>query len=196
MMTSSETSEEPISFEESGVTFGYFNRNYCFRIEKSDFYKNTLQQHGIKTTEFLLLRDNKLFVVEAKTSTPNPSSKDLHKTCSICDNKTTGWNIYLDALLKKYNDTLSMQVLLNLNRLDNTNVLPSNFIFNWQDIPIYLVLVITSEEEHYRNKDFINHIQILLRQKMKSLLKLWNVELLVLNKEMAIKRKFILQNQG
>lgn len=196
MMTPSETSEELISFEESGVTFGLFDRNYCFRIEKSDFYKNTLQRHGVKTTEFLLLRDNKLFVVEAKTRTPNPSSKDLCKTCSICKNKTIGWDIYLDELLKKYNDTLSIQVLLNLNRLDSADVLPSNFTFNWQDISIYLVLVITSEEEYYRNKDSIEHIQILLRKKMKSLLKLWNVDLLVLNKDMAIKRQFVLQNQS
>jgi hypothetical protein len=65
-----------ITIKESGMIFGPFSDEHCFYIEKSDIY-NTIQ-NGLQIAEFLLVQPDKnsLLVVEAKSSSPNPTNVD------------------------------------------------------------------------------------------------------------------------
>lgn len=54
---------------ESGMIFGPYPDGECYHIENSSVYKRN--QEGMKMVEFLLLRDNKLWFVEARSSTPH-----------------------------------------------------------------------------------------------------------------------------
>ena len=60
---------EPIV--ESGMQFGLYSDENVFRIEKSPQYQQKLMPNGVKSCEFVLLRDNTLFFVEAKTIVDN-----------------------------------------------------------------------------------------------------------------------------
>lgn len=66
------------SVEESGMTFGpYPNRN-CYHIEK--FVKDSLKpNHGMKIVEFIVVHNEKLCLIEAKTTQPNPKSSKDHE---------------------------------------------------------------------------------------------------------------------
>lgn len=65
-----------ISIEESGVTFGPFPVDDCYRVETCDAYKTIMD--GVMMAEFLLIRDNgkgrRMWVVEAKSSSPKLST--------------------------------------------------------------------------------------------------------------------------
>lgn len=68
------------------MIFGEYDKNDVFYIEKSEIY-NKLKLESIKTTEFILLRENKILLIEAKTSTPNfemyKESDEKRKNISI-----------------------------------------------------------------------------------------------------------------
>lgn len=185
-----------MQIEESGVVFGNFNEEMCFHIEKANFYKNKLKDDCIKSTEFMLFKDNpaRLFIVEAKTTAPNVSSQELKKKCKVCEQQCKAWDLYKHEVETKFSHTLTMQSLLYLDRLEEDGI-PSRFTStSWKkDLEIYLVLVITSDDKWYKNKDYISQIQEALRKQCKPLLRLWNAELLVYNKEMALKKKLIVQ---
>ncbi|MBF0371463.1 MAG: hypothetical protein HQL52_18640 [Magnetococcales bacterium] len=61
---------EPII--ESGMTFIGFPEEACFRIETSTAY--TRRQQNRPIPEFLLLRDSQIWIIEAKSSSPNPNN--------------------------------------------------------------------------------------------------------------------------
>lgn len=67
-----------ITIIESGMTFGPFAETHCFKIEDSPLHQSA--QPGIQIAEFLLVRDGnenkppQVWIVEAKSSTPNPGS--------------------------------------------------------------------------------------------------------------------------
>lgn len=54
---------------ESHMEFGEFEESNVFHIEESSQYK-LIKTHGVSCCEFILLRDDKLFLVEAKESCP------------------------------------------------------------------------------------------------------------------------------
>lgn len=63
---------------ESGMTFGPFADTHCFQIENSPLHNAA--QPGVQIAEFLLLKEGQVnrppqvWIVEAKSSTPNPDS--------------------------------------------------------------------------------------------------------------------------
>ena len=59
-----------IFFEESGVSFGSFPRDDFYKIEHSKGHKSL--GNGFKMVEFTYLKNQKMFMVEAKSSIPNP----------------------------------------------------------------------------------------------------------------------------
>lgn len=87
---------------ESGMTFGPYPAGQCFHIEKSDFYQRV--QEGVKTAEFLLLKQQKdkapvVWVIEAKSSCPRelPSYIDDIRT-----KLTNAFLLCLAACLKRH----------------------------------------------------------------------------------------------
>ena len=58
---------------ESDMTFGPYPEGTCWHIEKSRTYAKNKQDVSI--AEFILLRDNTLWIVEAKSSSPQPGTQ-------------------------------------------------------------------------------------------------------------------------
>lgn len=61
--------------KESDMQFGDYPPNTVFHIEKSDAYAK-INNKGVKIAEFILFQNSKLYVIEAKTTAPNPNNKE------------------------------------------------------------------------------------------------------------------------
>lgn len=59
-----------VIISESDMQFGEYEQEQIFQLEKSSQYTKKLRPNGIKSCEFILRRDNKLYFVEAKKSCP------------------------------------------------------------------------------------------------------------------------------
>ena len=53
---------------ESGMQFGKYTEEQVFPLEKSIQYTEKLMPNGIKSCEFILRRERKLYFVEAKST--------------------------------------------------------------------------------------------------------------------------------
>lgn len=62
------------AFVESRITFGPYEKDTCFRIEKSNFLKETSKKFSFKIADFTLIQKNNdgstVWIVEAKESCP------------------------------------------------------------------------------------------------------------------------------
>ena len=67
-----------IEITESRMKFGPFPREDLFYIEKSEIYKNL--GSGVKIVEFVLLKEDKLLIIEAKSSSPRSINQEKFKT--------------------------------------------------------------------------------------------------------------------
>lgn len=64
-----------MSVVESGMTFIIKNEDNLFYIEKSQLYKG-LSTNSIKIAEFLYIDDKTCYIIEAKSSSPNPNNSE------------------------------------------------------------------------------------------------------------------------
>lgn len=190
---------------ESGVSLGNFNDQDCFHIEESKIYKNLLP-YGIKTTECILVKNEKLLFIEVKKSAPTVEVSSKCKECKqlilekqscvACQQRVSPWNQYVAELETKFQHTLVIYLLACIGRYeldsDESEVISyQNQQMNLRDREIILLLIITTEQEWALNKDNIEQIQSQLRRQLNPLLKLWRAELVVLNRDMADKKHLI-----
>jgi hypothetical protein len=84
-----------VRIEESGLLFREFDDSDVFEIEKSVLYR-ALHEGGVKTVEFWLIYDeNKLLLVEAKSSSPNPENSE-------------GFELYIAETAEKFVHSISL----------------------------------------------------------------------------------------
>lgn len=98
---------------ESGMEFGEYNEANVFRIEKSSPYK-MIRSQGVSCCEFILLRNDKLFLIEAKASCP-------HAARSNCPTRTEPKNSertedFVRKITKKMRHTLEFYSSVLLKR--------------------------------------------------------------------------------
>jgi hypothetical protein len=95
-----------ITIPEPGMTFGPFEDNGCYHLEKCAAYK-AIMPDGIKMAEFLLIQDRggkpHLWIVEAKSSSPHP-------------NNSTRFTDYVGELASKLTNGLSLGIATYLKR--------------------------------------------------------------------------------
>lgn len=173
---------EPIV--ESGLTFGPFPAGHCFYIEKSKTYQQI--KEGVKVAEFLLLRPspqggetNRIWVVEAKSSAPKPSSRiDFDK--------------YIEEIRAKLTNSLTLIMTACLKRHPQAHAeLSDNFKqLNLASIQFILVLVIGNFQD-----EWLPPLQDALTKVLHPTIKTWALgtpAVLVLNEDMARQRKLII----
>ncbi|MGI2910643.1 hypothetical protein [Vibrio alginolyticus] len=148
-----------VSITESGVIFGNFAPDNCYQIEHSQGHSSLGQ--GFKMVEFTFLTDQKLYVIEAKSSIPNPQT-DLSKYDEF-------WN----EIFEKFENALLLQMMGYVRRNEHSaNELPQNLkTMNWEQISIQLRLVIPKVPDG----EALNQITLKFRQRMLKLKKLWNI---------------------
>ena len=75
------------------------NSGKWFYIEKSEQYQKTLKPSGIKSCEFLLLRNKMLLFIEAKKTCPN------YFEASSTEEKKQKYEKYVNDIVQKMKDS-------------------------------------------------------------------------------------------
>ena len=169
-----------MSVVESGMTFIIKNEDNLFYIEKSQLYKG-LSTNSIKIAEFLYIDDKTCYIIEAKSSSPNPNNSEERYDEYIEEIKAkfiNAYSIYIANRLQRHtqNDFNEMQ-----KPFQNLNLKSQTFSF---------VLII---KEH--KTDWLSPISDSLKQRIKVFLKSWNIkdaDVKVLNEEIARDKGFII----
>ncbi len=174
-----------ITINESDMEFGTFQKEKVFRMEDSRLQHSFGE--GVKTVEFVLLKDrDKLLFVEAKKSCPNRDNRYENK------GKTEKFEEYFSDISDKFVDSLQMMLNIFLDRrtvnLDEVgshitdekiySILKFRFVLVVKNAVDIAWLAGPKEELEAR----------LLRWK-----KLWNIEVIVLNEELAVRYGIVLK---
>lgn len=158
------------------MNFGEFDEKDLFYIEKAKIYKKL--GDGIKTVEFVLKYNEKsIMFLEAKESCPNAANRTESKEkeikfeeyySSVTEKFVSSLQIYLATLLDKYQDI--SEVGENLQNVDGL-----------KNIQLKFVLVI----ENAKDVTWLAGPLAELKARLLQIRKIWDVEIAVLNKELA-----------
>ncbi len=171
-----------ISILESNMTFEpYKKENACY-IEKSQIYKAL--GDGIQIAEFILLLENKLIFIEAKSSSPQPSSLDN-------DKKKRFEEFIKEEIATKLINTFNLFLSANLNVIesdtaDNINLIQVENLKNY-NLKFYLVIKGHKDE-------WLPPIKNALERELLEYRKIWKIDVNVLNEKLAIRHKLIQPN--
>lgn len=166
-----------IEIPESGMTFGPFADDNVFCIEKSKIYLKLQQK--LQIAEFLVrMKNDSIWIIEAKSSSPNPKNKMSEKK----------FDEYITEISKKLINALTLTVAIIINRHDDAiNEIPPNLqnsIKNGNTIKLFLIIKGHDEE-------WLIPIQDALSQKLYLDIKIWRFAIAVMNDEMARNEKLI-----
>ena len=167
---------EQITIYESNMTFGAYNQEDVFHIEKSEIYKELQDgSSGIKTVEFILLKNQNLLFVEAKTSTAN------YAGASTSEEKKKKREEFIQEITQKWMDSLHIYCSLILKRIHSSEFsekLSTEEVVTGNFVPILVV------KNGY--KASLIPLRDLLWEKLKEERKIWNIQnILILNEEQA-----------
>jgi hypothetical protein len=168
---------------ESGMTFGPFLEEHCFYIEKSNAY-NKLQS-GVKMAEFFLIQPDKnmLLVVEAKSSSPNPTNKESEHQ----------FRDFIIEIAEKLSNALTFGLALSLERhADHKDEISRSFKdVAYDSVEIVLLLVINGYK-----KEWLVPLNEALQKKLKSTCKIWPLKVVAINEKIAQKYNLIQQTMA
>ncbi len=155
---------------ESDMKFGPYPEDNCFHIEKSRIYEEI--QQNVKMAEFLLLRSQKLWIIEAKSSTPRPETQPNFDT-------------FIEEVREKLSNALSLGLALCLKR-HQYEKLPKAFQeLNLANVEFRLILVVNGHQEAW-----LPPLQDALQKSLNTTLKIWGIEamaVIVMNEKYAQK---------
>ena len=163
------------TIHESGIDFGPYQEENLFPIETSKLY--AALGDGLKTTEFVLRQNRNVIFVEAKTNAPNPENRDSSTEkrrrfeqfyTEVPDKFVDSLGVYTAALLKRYADISEI----------GANLRPSDLA----DAKIIFALIITNPAAQI---DWLPPMKAELEHRLSRWLKIWNVEVVVCNQELA-----------
>ena len=156
---------------ESGMSFIADN---SFHIEESNLYKGLGK--GVRSVEFLRIKDNKLLFIEAKRSFPNPNNPDIENM--------ERFQLEIDEVCEKFIHSLNLLFSIEVGVLDS--VFESDFILP-EKIVLEFVLVIKNHEMKW-----CKLVQDKLTTNLpKYIIKIWKPIVYVINYENAARWKLI-----
>jgi len=205
-----------IDYIESGMDFSplFEGETNTIYIEKSNFYNKINSGGGIKTVEFLHMRQHKqrvqLYFIEAKKSAPNPENPRSHYDCDYCQScpkqpenvsvhtntsaefceecpKNT-LNLFCNKIYVKMQHSLGLYTskLLDINPDINNDFPPCFNETSLDTCDILFLLVIKGHNEQWCAK-----LRPVLIQKLSPLLRIWNAQVIVIGDDEALCRGFI-----
>lgn len=165
------------SIRESDMEFGEYCEEDLFHIEHSDIL--SALGEGIKTVEFILKKNgNQLMFVEAKKSCPNPQNKEESRE------KTKKFEKYFSDITDKFYDSFQVYLASLLGRYNDTEEVGSSIrrVEDFKKFEMRFVLVVKTA-----HLDWLAAPKAILEERLFALRKIWNIKVLVLNEEMAVK---------
>ena len=165
---------------ESGMTFGPYDKNDVFRIEKSELYQKVFI-HDLRTLEFVIWHNENLVFLEAKTSTPD------YRNTNESDEKKKKYKKFINSIAEKFEDSIDLYFSLITGRQIDSDFSEKLLKLDYSKINIVLVVVIKNAYGesliHYKDK-----LNTMLRVKMK----VWNIKnILLIDEETAQKKGFV-----
>ena len=161
---------------ESGMNFGKYDEKNLFHIEKSEIYKKL--GDGIPTVEFILkYNGNNIIFLEAKKSCPNATNRYESKE------KERKFEEYYDSITEKFIASLQIYLAAIMDRYQDTSEIGDNLqsVNNMKDVKLKFVLVIKNAEDI----TWLAGPLAELRARLLKIRKIWGVEVMVLNEELA-----------
>lgn len=159
-----------MTINESGMVFGPFNEKQVYQIEKAEAY--TSLGKGVKAVEFIYRKNkDKLFFVEAKKSSPMPSSQDF--------------SAFIEDIAEKFLHSFNLWLTLKLNLRKDSSA-DKVLAVSVESQAICFVLVINGHEE-----EWLPPIKAALERKMMAEIKIWHSAIIVLNDKLAERKKLI-----
>ena len=145
-----------MSFVESNMLFS-FDKQDTYRIEQADIVR---EQTEIKACECFALVNGRMILIEAKSSSPNPTNK-------------VDFNKFIEEISQKFIDTLLLFNALSIGRFGEVekNKMPDNIqhvSLATLDYALYLVV-------HGNKLEWMQPIQDELKLRLKHNLKLWHI---------------------
>lgn len=156
-----------VTILESGLNFGEYTETNLFYVEKSTIYQSL--GDGIRTVEFALYKDNVILIIESKSSSPKP-------------NNLYDFDAFINEIYEKFFHSIDLYFAIVLGRLDdNKKDMPDNFKkADYSITKIKLLLVINGHKI-----EWLPPISEALRQKLRMQIKIWRLEVAVINHELA-----------
>lgn len=168
-----------VTIVESDMQFGEYKEEQVFQIEKSEQYTKKLRQQNVRCCEFILLRSNKLYFIEAKASYPNPQN------AKSSDEKKAQYLKDIQEITEKMRHSLNLYANILLNRYSQEGV--SDVMKNVENLEIRLILIIKNAKETW-----LAPLQDVFRKELKVEMRIWKItDFFILNEEMARKKHFI-----
>jgi hypothetical protein len=146
-----------------------FNTDCAFPIEESQAYKNVC---GVKSVEFVRIKDAKILLVEAKTSIANPDNSDVPFTEEV------------EKICDKYIHSLNLLSAIRMRVFED--MLPHIFYVT-SKVSIKFILVIRDHK-----LDWCRPVKMKIEQTLPQYLKnIWKPDVFVINQDTAKKYKLI-----
>ena len=155
-----------------------------FYIEESDLYK-ALKGKGVKTVEFVALKqrerkENQLYFIEAKKISLDPLGNEIPEKKSEAEQEYQAW-------CNKFTHSLNLIVARKLElRKHMKHEFPEKLAGNIDNCRIIFVLIFNG-----RSKEWCDGIKSKLEEDFKIMMRLWDLDILVIPKELAQKKGFI-----
>lgn len=176
-----------VIIEESGMQFGEYQEDEVFQIETSEQYTKKLRQNKIKSCEFILQREDKLYFFEAKSSCPRQIVEDIPDDDKEAKKKR--YNEFVEEIVLKMRHSLSLYGNILLKRYTQNDVPNSMTDPNLMNKSIYLILVINTNGAWAPEPELEDDLNLQLNDVMK----IWQTKrLLVINDQTAREKHFIL----
>ena len=169
--------------EESGMRFGEYPDSKVFYIEKSPQYQIHLMPNGVKTCEFILLRNLSLCFIEAKKSCPNQIAEDT------AEEKIKKYNEYIDDIITKMRHSLDLyaSILLERHSAEGVSQEMLENKLSGQDADINMILVVKDAE-----KEWLASLKEKLEKELGRERRIWKAQLFVINEEQARKKRLVM----
>ena len=162
-----------IFITESNMIFGPFSSEKLYHIEKSSAY-NDLGE-GFRSIEFVYMQNEKLLFIEAKPSSPRPTVEN-----------TLRFDDFIDEITTKFYDAFQLFLAVFLCRRTNDGMGAIIRECSYAETKLIFCLII-----HGHKVEWLPPIQDTVRRRMAKHNKLWEIEFIAINDDIARSMKMI-----
>ena len=158
------------------MNFGKFDEENLFHIEDSKIYKDL--GSGIKTVEFILKwKKNEILFLEAKTTCPNSANKNESME------KTQKFEEYYSEITEKFMDSLQVYLAAVMGRYQDLAEIGAELrsVDSMKEIRLKFILVV----KNAKDITWLAGPLAELKARLLQVRKIWGVEMVVLNEELA-----------
>lgn len=173
------TQEADIYIKEPDIRFGPFDAADIFWLEKSDVYHRL--GDGFSTVEFVIVnKSGKFLFVEAKSSSPRKH-----------EGNEQPFDKFIADLVAKFEDSYQIFLSTVAGRMTSAEMGQNLRRFSPASSQVRFILVIP-----HHKRDWLSPIRDELRKQLRKITRIWNIDVVVMNEEIAREYHLITSEEG